>query len=206
MELFFYIFALMSIIGSLGVITSRNPVHAVLWLIFTFCSGSGLMLLMGAEFIAMMLIIIYVGAVAVLFLFVVMMLNIKGSLINAAFGKDTGVTIIISILLLANFTAVILLSSGIVVPTSKYGFVISSQLSDVKLIGRVLYTDFILPFQVSGIILFVAMVSSIVLTMREIKGVKKQDVITQLSRNKANSISIATCDGKKGLSNLSYDD
>lgn len=206
MAFFFYIFALMAVLGSLCVITSRNPVHSVLWLIFTFCSGSGLMILIGAEFIAMMLIIIYVGAVAVLFLFVVMMLNVNASILKSAFGKNLLLTSVILLLLFANLTLVVMFSSGIVAPSSEYGFTISSDMSDVKAIGQVLYTKFILPFQVSGVILFVAMVASIVLTMRKRSGVKKQDVQKQLLRNKENSIMKAVNDGKEGLNNLAYDD
>lgn len=204
MLLFFYIFASLTICGSICVICSKNPVHAVLWLIFTFCNSAALMILIGAEFIAMMLIIIYVGAVAVLFLFVVMMLNVEYSNITSIFSRNLTFIIPMSILLFLDLVLVIFLSNhsaGIDVMHP-----ITADINNIQAIGRVLYTDFILPFQTSGIILFLAMIASIVLTHRHRSGVKRQDVSKQLARNKANSVFMATNDGKQGLNNLSYDE
>ncbi|MGC0371423.1 MAG: hypothetical protein DGJ47_000112 [Rickettsiaceae bacterium] len=205
MALFFYIFAAMSIIGALCVVNSKNPVHSVLWLIFTFCNGSGLLVLIGAEFIAMMLIIIYVGAVAVLFLFVVMMLNVNRVFIQPELSSEVVLSLSITICLGIDLAFVALISSDVVIDRSQYGFAITPELGGVKLIGQVLYTDFILPFQTSGIILFVAMISSIALTLRLRKGVKKQNVKEQISRNKENGMAIAKQDGKQGLKDISYD-
>lgn len=159
------------------------------------------MVLMGAEFIAMMLIIIYVGAVAVLFLFVVMMLHIEYKNIQAMAMKNKLFIAMISLLLFVDLVLIILVSNKLPRPAPEAYFV----LSDIQHIGRVLYTDFILPFQTAGIILFVAMVASIALTLRKRSGVRRQDVSEQLSRNKENCIRIASNDGKKGLKNLSYD-
>lgn len=204
MLLFFYIFASMTICGSICVIGSRNPVHAVLWLIFTFCNSAALMILIGAEFIAMMLIIIYVGAVAVLFLFVVMMLNVEYSNLTSIFSRNLTFIVPMTILLFLYLAFIIVLSNSSL--RSDVMHPITSDVNNIQAIGRVLYTDFILPFQTSGIILFLAMIASIVLTHRHRSGVKRQDVSKQLARNKANSVFIATQDGKQGLDNLSYDE
>lgn len=206
MALFFYGFAALMILCSVMVITSRNPVHSVLWLIFAFCNGAGLMVLMGAEFLAMMLIIIYVGAVAVLFLFVVMMLNIKVSEFKGVISSELTFTFFIALFLFADLVVVVLLSTKVIAPVSDFSFAISSEVGNAQAIGRLLYTEFVLPFQTAGIILFVAMVASIALTLRLRPGVKRQKVVEQLERNKENSMTLAQIDGKSGLENLNYDD
>lgn len=188
------------------VITSRNPVHAVLWLILAFCNASGLMVLLGAEFLAMMLIIIYVGAVAVLFLFVVMMLDIKFAEFKGIIGSEMGVATIIALFLFADLVVVILLGTKIIVPAGSTQFAINPEIGNAYAIGRLLYTDFILPFQTAGLILFVAMVASIALTLRLRPGVKRQNPSEQLQKNKENSLFLAGTTGKSGLENLNYDD
>lgn len=205
MALFFYFFAALMIFGSLMVITSRNPVYAVLWLIFTFCNASGLLVLIGAEFIAMMLIIIYVGAVAVLFLFVVMMLNVKLSEFKSIIRQETTYAALLAMLFFADIVAIIILAAK-TNPVSEEIFKISSEISNSHSIGRLLYTEFILPFQTSGMILFVAMIATIVLTLRLRAGVRRQKVSMQMLRNKENSLKISDVDCKKGLSGLRYDD
>ena len=206
MALFFYGFAVLIILSSVMVISSRNPVHGVLWLIFAFCNGAGLMVLMGAEFLAMMLIVIYVGAVAVLFLFVVMMLDINFSELKGKIGSEMVFTSILALFLFADLVFIILIGAKIIVPKSAYSFAISPEIGNAYAIGRVLYTDFVLPFQTAGVILFVAMVASITLTLRLRPDVKRQNVAHQLQRNKANSLQLAKLDGKTGLDNLHYDD
>ena len=206
MALFFYGFAALIILCSIMVISSRNPVHAVLWLIFAFCNGAGLMVLMGAEFIAMMLIIIYVGAVAVLFLFVVMMLDIKFTELKGAATSEMTFAFFLSAFLFADLVVVVLLGSKVIVPQGDASFAISPDIGNAYAIGRLLYTEFVLPFQTAGIILFVAMVASIALTIRLRPGVKRQKVSSQLARNKENSLATAKLDGKSGLDNLNYDD
>lgn len=206
MALFFYGFAALIILCSIMVISSRNPVHSVLWLIFAFCNGAGLMVLMGAEFIAMMLIIIYVGAVAVLFLFVVMMLDIKFTELKGAATSEMTFAFFLSAFLFADLVVVVLLGTKVIVPQGNTAFAISPDIGNAYAIGRLLYTEFVLPFQTAGIILFVAMVASIALTLRLRPGVKRQKVSSQLSRNKENSLAIAKLDGKSGLGNLNYDD
>lgn len=206
MALFFYGFAALMVFSSIMVITSRNPVHAVLWLIFTFCNGAGLMVLMGAEFLAMMLIIIYVGAVAVLFLFVVMMLDINFSEFKGRIGADMNVAFMLAFFLFMDLVVIVLLGTKVIVPTSSYAFAIAPEVGNAYAIGRVLYTEFILPFQTAGVILFVAMVASIALTLRLRPGVRRQKVAEQLKRSKDNSLLMAKIDGKSGLDNLNYDD
>lgn len=206
MTLFFYIFATLMIVSSVMVISSRNPVHSVLWLITVFCNGAGLMVLMGAEFLAMMLIIIYVGAIAVLFLFVVMMLDINVSELKAKNGLSVYVLSLMGVFLFIDLVIVVLLGTKASVPSSSYSFVTYPGLDNAYAIGRVLYTDFILPFQTAGIILFVAMVASIVLTMRTRSGVKRQKVSEQLNSSKENTLLVAKRNGKLGLDNLNYDD
>ncbi len=206
MAVFFYFFASLLVLGSIMVITSRNPVHAVLWLIFTFCNGSGLMVLLGAEFLAMMLIIIYVGAVAVLFLFVVMMLDIKFAEFKGIIGSEISVAVMIALFLFIDLVIVILLGTKAIVPATNSMFVIDPEIGNAYAISMVLYTDFILPFQTAGLILFVAMIASIVLTLRLRPGVKRQNPSNQLKKNKENSLFFAQNTGKFGLENLKYDD
>ncbi len=206
MAIFFYFFASLLVFASVMVITSRNPVHAVLWLILSFCNASGLMVLMGAEFLAMMLIIIYVGAVAVLFLFVVMMLDIKFSEFKGIIRSEMGVSTMIALFLFIDLLAVILLSSKIIVPLSTGLFAIDPEIGNAYAIGRLLYTEFILPFQTAGLILFVAMIASISLTLRLRSGVKRQNPSQQLKKDKENSLFLAKNTGKYGLNNLNYDD
>jgi NADH-quinone oxidoreductase subunit J len=206
MAIFFYFFASLLVLGSIMVITARNPVHAVLWLIFTFCNASGLMVLMGAEFLAMMLIIIYVGAVAVLFLFVVMMLDIKSAEFKGAIGSEMGMALIIALFLFIDLVVVILLGSKVIVPVSTSQFSIDPEIGNAYAVGRLLYTEFILPFQTAGLILFVAMIASISLTLRLRTGVKRQKPSEQLKKNKENSLFLAKNTGKSGLKNLNYDD
>lgn len=205
MALFFYIFAILLILSSVMVITSRNPVHAVLWLIFAFCNGSGLMVLMGAEFLAMMLIIIYVGAVAVLFLFVVMMLDIKFSEFKGELDVNMSFVFFIAAILFADLVLVILLSAKVIAPLGNTEFGIASDIGNVYAIGNLLYTEFVLPFQTAGLILFVAMIATITLTHRLRPGVKRQKVSEQMLRSKENSLTFAEVDGKKGLDGLNYD-
>ncbi len=206
MVLFFYIFAGLVLFSSVMVILSRNPVHSVLWLIFTFCNGSGLMVLMGAEFIAMMLIVIYVGAVAVLFLFVIMMLNIKFTEFKSAIGSEISFAAAIMLLLFTDLVIIILLGTKVIDLPSNNKFTILPEISNAHTIGNLLYTTFILPFQTAGLVLFVAMVASISLTLRLRLGVKRQNIAKQLGRNKGTSLRLEKVKLKSGISDLNYDD
>ena len=178
----FYIFSLVAVLSALMVISARNPVHSVLFLILSFVNASGLFVLLGAEFLAMILVVVYVGAVAVLFLFVVMMLDInfvklrEGFLQYLPFGALLGIVLIIEL--------------GILFLTKSFSenslsqFVQSPQINEVentKLIGQVLYTDYFYLFQISGLILLVAMVGSITLTLRDRGQVKRQNISSPVS-------------------------
>ncbi len=204
--LIFYFFASMVIISALLVITSKNPVIAVLWLIFCFCNSAGLMVLVGAEFVAMMLIIIYVGAVAVLFLFVVMMLDIKFTELKSYITNEAKFATFIAMMLFADLAIIIMLSRGISEPVREAIFIINPEISNTKLIAQHLYTTFILPFQSAGMILFVAMIATIVLTLRLRVGVKRQKVSEQMKRNKENSMEVVEGNCAKGIEGLNYED
>ena len=180
----FYIFSAVILLSSLMVISSRNPVHSVLFLILAFFNAAGLFVILHAEFLAMILIIVYVGAVAVLFLFVVMMLDFRAGLEKSnilqymPIGIFVGIVFISELIIVLINTKLELKNIQILTnPLSNFG-----DLTNTEAIGSILYTDYILYFQVSGIILLVAMVGSIVLTLRDRDGVKRQSILQQLER------------------------
>ena len=176
----FYVFSLVAVLSALMVISARNPVHSVLFLILSFVNASGLFVLLGAEFLAMILVIVYVGAVAVLFLFVVMMLDInfvklrEGFLQYLPFGALLGIVLIIElgILFLTKSFSENSLSRFVESP-------VMNEVENTKLIGQVLYTNYFYLFQISGLILLVAMVGSITLTLRDRGQVKRQNISQQ---------------------------
>ncbi|MDD9335340.1 NADH-quinone oxidoreductase subunit J [Candidatus Tisiphia endosymbiont of Metellina segmentata] len=204
MEIFFYLFAGLMVISSCLVVISKNPVYSVLWLIFTFCNGSGLMVLLGAEFLAMILIVIYVGAVAVLFLFVIMMLNIRFTDVIVQFKRNLFISISVALIMFADLVLIIWLGTKNIILDNNQ-FEITSGVTNTHAIGEILYTDYILPFQVSGIILFVAMISCITLTIRHRSEVKRQDIAKQYAKNKDNSILMVKPHLNKGIEGLKYD-
>ena len=185
----FYVFSLVAVLSALMVISARNPVHSVLFLILSFVNASGLFVLLGAEFLAMILVVVYVGAVAVLFLFVVMMLDInfvklrEGFLQYLPFGALLGIVLIIElgILFLTRSFSENSLSKFVESPVIK-------EVENTKLIGQVLYTDYFYLFQISGLILLVAMVGSITLTLRDRGQVKRQNISQQNYLNAIDSI------------------
>ena len=180
----FYLFSGVILISSLMVISTKNPVHSVLFLILSFLNAAGLFVILHAEFLAMILIIVYVGAVAVLFLFVVMMLDFKTSINKDNILQYIPIGILIGVVFIAELIIVLIntkfdLSNIQVLPNPLSDF---TGKSNTEAIGSVLYTDYILYFQLSGVILLVAMIGSIVLTLREREGVKRQVVSEQLQR------------------------
>ena len=185
----FYIFSLVAVLSALMVISARNPVHSVLFLILSFVNASGLFVLLGAEFLAMILVVVYVGAVAVLFLFVVMMLDInfvklrEGFLQYLPFGALLGIVLIIElgILFLTRSFSENSLSKFVESP-------VMNEVENTKLIGQVLYTDYFYLFQISGLILLVAMVGSITLTLRDRGQVKRPNISQQNYLNANDSI------------------
>jgi NADH-quinone oxidoreductase subunit J len=206
MVLFFFIFSFFLLMGASMVITSSNPVHSVLWLIFTFCNASGLMILLGAEFLAMMLIIIYVGAVAVLFLFVVMMLDIKYSELKSKISAEAPFSFAIAFVLFLDLLLIITAYNGSFSVPRNPEMAINNNITNAHAIGQVLYTTFILHFQSAGIILLIAMFSCIALTIQlRRRHTKRQDVLQQLSRTKDNSLSIKKIELNSGLGDIDYD-
>jgi NADH-quinone oxidoreductase subunit J len=205
MAIFFYMFASLMVISSILVVNSKNPVYSVLWLIFTFCNAAGLIILLGSEFLAMMLIIIYVGAVAVLFIFVIMMLDINIAEIKGDIRRNLSVGTIIALIMLADFVFIILLGTKSIDIGIK-GFAIDPNIGNTESIGKVLYTDFILPFQAAGIILFVAMISCITLTLRHRINVKRQDIVKQLLSNKKLCLSVLKPELNSGIEGIKYDE
>ena len=197
--LIFYLFSFIAISSSLAVISSKNTVHAVFFLILDFVSISCLFIMMGAEYLGMLTLIVYVGAVAVLFLFVVMMLNVNfkdlrtGFLSYLPFGLLIGIVIIIEL--------------GMMIGTWKYkdSFIktseikISSKVSNTEALGNVLYTDFIHYFQISGIILLVAMIGAILLTFRQKENLKRQDITKQVSRERDDGVLLEEVESFKGV-------
>lgn len=194
----FYIFSTVLIIASLAVITSKHPVYAVLFLILAFFNAAGLFVLLGAEFLAMLLVIIYVGAVAVLFLFIVMMLNIQFSKMKEAFGRYLPIGLLVSILLFAElFTLLKYIVANRV--ESVKAPVLADPVTNTEAIGLVLYTDYMYLFQLSGLILLVAMIGAIVLTFRRREGVCSQDIQKQLSRKPKDSITLVNVKTGSGV-------
>ncbi len=199
---FFYLFAAMTVASGFMVITVRNPVHAVLFLILAFFNAAGLFLLLGAEFIAMILVIVYVGAVAVLFLFVVMMLDVDFAELRAGFMKLLPVGAAVGIVLLAELILVAGQWTALAPAVMKLKSPIpdAAQVSNTEAIGRVLYTDYVFFFEVAGLILLVAMIGAIVLTLRSRVGVKRQSVAAQVGRTPQMAIEVVKVPTGKGLS------
>ena len=180
----FYLFATLTIVSGLVTITARNPVHSVLWLILAFFNAAGLMVLVGAEFIAMLLVIVYVGAVAVLFLFVVMMLDIDFAELRAGFMKNFPLGIAIALVLLVELVlGVGAYRVGALKLGTPDGTAATPEgASNIEAIGGLLYSKYLFLFEAAGIILLVAMVGAIVLTHRQRSGVRGQNVARQIAR------------------------
>ena len=178
----FYLFAILVVSSGALTILSRNPVHSVLWLILAFFNAAGLMILLGAEFIAMLLVIVYVGAVAVLFLFVVMMLDIDFAELRAGFVDYLPFGPLIALVLLAEIILGIGLWSAGPIELAQRAAPANPELSNIQAIGGLLYTRYIFLFEAAGIVLLVAMIGAIVLTHRARSGVKGQNVAKQNRR------------------------
>ena len=192
MSLFFFLFSTITVISSIAVISSRNPVHSVFFLILAFVNSAGIFVLAGAEFLAMILLIVYVGAVAVLFLFVVMMLNIGVEEIKTQAKKYMFSGILVALILLLEL---VFSFSNLDVIYQKSNSAVN-QLSNTHEIGKILYTDYFLPFQIAGCILLVAMLGAIILTLRQRDGVLRQNISEQVSRKKEDSIEIIKVEKK----------
>ena len=180
----FYVFAAVAIVSGVLVVANRNPVYSVLFLILTFFNAAGLFVLLGAEFLAMMLVVVYVGAVAVLFLFVVMMLDINFAELRQGFVRYAGIGAVVGIILVAEIIFVV--SSGAMAPAvdTLAGSPMPAGISNTEALGNILYTDYFYLFQAAGIVLLIAMIGAIVLTHREREGVRRQRIAAQLARDR----------------------
>ncbi len=186
-DLLFYVFSLLLLLASLRVITAANPVHAVLFLIFAFFNAAGLFLLVGAEFLAMLLVVVYVGAVMVLFLFVVMMLDVDFIALKSNLARYLPLALILAAILLTELLVTSFAWQG---ATPSLFPQINAETHNTALLGQVLYTDYIYLFQGAGLILLVAMIGAIVLTLRRRDGVKRQVIRDQLNRRGADEITL----------------
>jgi NADH-quinone oxidoreductase subunit J len=199
--LFFYLFAGITVASAFMVIASKNPVHSVLFLILAFVNAAALFLMLGAEFLAMILVVVYVGAVAVLFLFVVMMLDVDFAELRQGFlqylpvGALVGIIFLVELVLVAGTWA----TSPGMLKAIDAPVVSAARLTNTEAIGQVLYTTYIHYFQLSGIVLLVAMIGAIVLTLRHKPNVKRQDVGEQVARRVADSIEVVKVKPGQGI-------
>ncbi len=197
--LFFYLFASVAVASAVMVIASRNPVHSVLFLILCFFNAAGLFILMGAEFLAMILVVVYVGAVAVLFLFVVMMLDVdfvelrQGMLNYLPVGATIGLIVLVELALVVGSWAV---SPDTIAAAAAPA---ASGITNTEALGQILYTKYVYYFEASGLILLVAMIGAIVLTLRHKVGVKRQDVSAQVARNPATAMEVIKIKSGQGI-------
>ena len=202
-SIFFYFFSIVAIISAIMVTASKNTVHSVFFLILDFISISCLFIMIGAEFLGMIMLIVYVGAVAVLFLFVVMMLNVAQQK-NQWFSSDSSsrhipVGLIISAIIF--FELIIVVGGWKYKPdlVSPSETLLSNNISNTHSLGQVLYTDYVHIFQISGMILLIAMIGAIVLTYRQRDGVKKQSYVKQISRERSEGVEVLEVASKKGV-------
>jgi NADH-quinone oxidoreductase subunit J len=187
----FYLLAATAVVSGLLVVTARNPVHSVLWLILAFFSSAGLFVLLGAEFLAMLLVVVYVGAVAVLFLFVVMMLDVDFVRLREGYATYLPIAAIVAGILLAEMIMIsIVVVQGGAAADSLGPIASTPDASNIETIGRVLYTDYVYFFQASGIVLLIAMIGAIILTLRKRTSVRRQDPGAQTNRDRNTSVEI----------------
>lgn len=187
---FFYLFAILAVVSAAMVITVRNPVHAVLFLILTFFNAAGLFVLLGAEFLAMLLVIVYVGAVAVLFLFVTMMLDVDFDELKAGFIKNAPAGLLVGGIVLAELIALFVGRSLDIGLGKTLGAATPANLDNTRALGQLLYTKYAYFFQASGLVLLVAMIGAIVLTHRVRAGVRRQSIPAQNARRPETAMSV----------------
>jgi NADH-quinone oxidoreductase subunit J len=193
----FYLFATLTIASAIAVIFARNPVHSVLWLIVAFFNAAGLMLLLGAEFIAMLVVIVYVGAVAVLFLFVVMMLDIDFASLRTGFTRNLPFGIIIALVLLAEI--VVAVSAWQAGPALSGSHVAATRQPNIVALGQLLYSRYLFPFEIAGLILLVAMIGAIVLTHRSRRDTRPQNISRQVARRPGDAIRLTDPEVGEGM-------
>jgi NADH-quinone oxidoreductase subunit J len=199
-DLTFYAFAVTVVTAALFVVVSRNPVHSVLWLILAFLSSAGMFVLLGAEFVAMLLVIVYVGAVAVLFLFVVMMLDVDFAALKAEMARYVPLAGLIGVVLLMQLALVLgawATADGVAILQSPQATPEGTH--NTAALGMLLYDRYFLLFQLAGLILLVAMIGAIVLTLRHREDVKRQNVLAQMYRDPAKSVELKDVKPGQGL-------
>ena len=201
-SIFFYIFSIIAVISAIMVTVSKNTVHSVFFLILDFISISCLFIMIGAEFLGMIMLIVYVGVVAVLFLFVVMMLNVAQQKNQWFISEENSGHIPVGLLI----SAIIFFELIIVIGGWKYkpdlfvtNNIISNEVTNTHSLGQILYTDYIHIFQISGMILLIAMIGAIVLTFRQREGVKKQSYLKQISRERSEGVEVIEVASNKGV-------
>lgn len=195
----FYLFSISAIVGGLFTVISRQPVHSVLWLILAFLSSAGLFVLLGAEFVAMLLIIVYVGAVAVLFLFVVMMLDVDFAELKAEMAKYMPLALLIGVVILMQFVMAYGAWESAHSVADNLAQPIPVDRHNTEALGVILYDQYFILFQLAGLILLVAMIGAIVLTLRHRQDVKRQDVLAQMYRDPAKAMELKDIKPGQGL-------
>jgi NADH-quinone oxidoreductase subunit J len=195
----FYVLAAATLAAGLAVISARNPVHSVLFLITAFFSAAGLFILLGAEFLAMILVVVYVGAVAVLFLFVVMMLDVDFTALRQGFARYLPIGLAVAGVLTVEMVIVAANVASRGAASKSLGPLAPTNVSNAEAIGRVLYTDYVYFFQIAGLVLLVAMIGAIVLTLKHREGVKRQDIAAQVARTPAKGMRIVSIKSGEGI-------
>jgi NADH-quinone oxidoreductase subunit J len=198
----FYLMAAVTVAAGFGVVSARNPVHSVLWLILAFFSAAGLFVLMGAEFLAMLLVVVYVGAVAVLFLFVVMMLDVDFAALRQGFARYMPLGLLVAGALAAEMVIVsytVAADGAARLNETPMASGPHADVTNAEAIGRVLYTDYVYFFQAAGLVLLVAMIGAIVLTLRHKPGVKRQVIMDQVLRTPATGMRLTNLKPGEGI-------
>jgi NADH-quinone oxidoreductase subunit J len=202
-ELFFYVFASICVASAVMVIAAKNPVHSVLFLILAFVNAAGLFVLMGAEFLAMILVIVYVGAVAVLFLFVVMMLDVDFAALREGFLDYLPVGAVVGIVFFVELLMMLAVGTGALGTGAAKAITdpipSPDDVTNTAALGRVLYTRYVFYFEAAGLVLLVAMIGAIVLTLRHKPNVKRQNIADQVARTKATAIKIRKVQPGQGI-------
>lgn len=195
----FYLFATGVLAGGLMTVVSRNPVHSVLWLILTFFSASGLFVLLNAEFLAMLMMVVYVGAVAVLFLFVVMMLDVDFAELKGEMAKHMPLALLIGVIILLELSMGFGVWNVSASAPANLQAANPTDVENTRALGLILYDQYLHLFQISGLILLVAMIGAITLTLRHRKNVKRQDVLAQMYRDPAKAMELKDVKPGQGL-------
>jgi NADH-quinone oxidoreductase subunit J len=199
--IFFYLFAFVAVASAFMVISAKNPVHSVLFLILTFFNAAGLFLLTGAEFLAMILLVVYIGAVAVLFLFVVMMLDVDFAELRAGMMQNAPIGILVGLIVAAELVVVI--GGSVLTPQATQAITMPipnpAERTNTAALGDVLYTNYVYFFQISGLVLLVAMIGAIVLTLRHRQHIKRQDISAQVARKPETAVEVVKVKSGQGI-------